>query len=70
MARRPEVASREKKTAAAGIRIRRFFPLSKMSKEKISALVVVVVVVVVVVARHLLDAVVVVVFLYFTFFIS
>jgi len=50
VARRPEVASREKNPAAAGIR--RFFPLSKKSKEKISALVVVVVVVVVV-ARHL-----------------
>jgi len=51
VARRPEVASREKNPAAAGIR--RFFPLSKKSKQKISALVVVVVVVVVVVARHL-----------------
>ena len=59
MARRPEVASREKITAAAGIR--RFFPLSKKSKEKVSVLVVLVVVVVVVVARHLRDAVVVVV---------
>ena len=59
MARRPEVASREKNPVAAGIR--RFFPLSKKSKEKRSALVVVVVVVVVVVARHLPDAVVVVV---------
>ena len=58
MARRPEVASREKNPGAAGIR--RFFPLSKKSKEKISALIVVVVVVVVVVARHLPDAVVVV----------
>jgi len=44
VARRPEVASREKNPAAAGIR--RFFPLSKKSKVKISALVVVVVVVV------------------------
>jgi len=59
VARRPEVASREKNPAAAGIR--RVFPLSKKTKEKISALVVVVVVVVFVVARHLLDAVVVVV---------
>jgi len=58
VARRPEVASREKKPAAAGIR--RFFPLSKKSKENISTLVVVVVVVVVVVACHLPDAVVVV----------
>jgi len=39
--------------------MRRFFPLSKKSKEKISALVVVVVVVVVVVTRQLPDAVVV-----------
>jgi len=37
VARRPEVASREKNPAAAGIR--RFFPFSKKSKEKISALV-------------------------------
>ena len=59
MARRPEVASREKNPAAAGMR--RFFPLGKKSKAKISALVVVVVVVVVVVAHHLPDAVVVVV---------
>ena len=59
MARRPEVASREKNPAAAGIR--RFYPLSKKSKENISALIVVVVVIVVVVARHLPDAVVVVV---------
>ena len=59
MARRPEVASGEKNPAAAGIR--RFFPLSKKSKENISALVVVVVVVVVVVACHLPDAVVVVI---------
>jgi len=34
VARRPEVASREKKTAAAGIR--RFFRLSNESKKKIS----------------------------------
>jgi len=40
VARRPEVASREKNPAAAGIR--RFFPLSQKSTEKISALVVVV----------------------------
>jgi len=51
VARRPEVASREKKPAAASIR--RFFPLSKNLKEKTSALFVVVVVVVVIVARHL-----------------
>jgi len=59
VARRPEVASRKKNPAAAGIR--RFFPLSKKSKENISTLVVVVVVVIVVVACHLPDAVVVVV---------
>jgi len=53
LARRPEVASREKNPADAGMRM--FFPLSKKSNEKISALVVVVVVVVVVVARHLPD---------------
>jgi len=41
VARRPEVASREKKPAAAGIR--RFFSLSKKSKEKISALVITIV---------------------------
>ena len=40
VARRPEVASREKKTAAAGIR--RLFPLSKKSRDKISALVAIV----------------------------
>jgi len=34
VARRPEVASREKNPAAAGIR--RFFPLSNESKKKIS----------------------------------
>ena len=50
VARRPEVASREKNPAAAGIRRGSFLPLSKKSKEKISALVVVVVVVIVVVA--------------------
>ena len=37
VARRPEVASREKNPAAAGMR--RFFPLSKTSIEKILALV-------------------------------
>ena len=37
VARRPEVASRGGNPAAAGMR--RFFPLSKKSKEKISALV-------------------------------
>jgi len=37
VARRPEVASRGKNPAAAGMR--RFFPLSKKSKEKIPALV-------------------------------
>jgi len=36
VARRPEVASREKNPAAAGIGIRRFFPLSNESKKKIS----------------------------------
>jgi len=67
VAGRPEVASREKDPAAAGMR--RFFSLEQRVEKKISALVEVVVVVArlldavfeVVVARHLLDAVVVVV---------
>jgi len=43
VARRPEVASREKDTAAVGIR--RFFSLEQRVEKKISALVIVVVVV-------------------------
>jgi len=43
VARRPEVASREKDPAAAGIR--RFFSLEQRVEKKISALVVVVVVI-------------------------